>query len=94
MAGEKKNKVRKTKVGVVVSDRMPKTVVVQVERRFLEPQFKKYITRKSKFFAHDEKGECHTGDTVCIQEARPLSRMKSWKVVAVLKKGFGEEVVL
>jgi len=84
----------KTKTGVVVSDAMNKTVAVRIERRVLEPNFKKYISRRKKFLAHDEKNECEIGDVVEIQETRPLSRRKSWKVVAIVKKGFGKEIVL
>lgn len=84
----------KTKTGVVVSDAMNKTAVVRVERRILEPRFKKYIRRHKKFLAHDEKNECETGDVVEIRETRPISRRKSWKVVAVVKKGKGKEIAL
>ena len=91
----KQKTVKKTKTGVVVSDKMAKTVVVEVERRFLEPQFKKYISRKKKFFAQDSKKVCKVGDVVRIQETRPLSSKKCWKVIKVVKKGFGvEEVVV
>ncbi|MDO8526202.1 MAG: 30S ribosomal protein S17 [Deltaproteobacteria bacterium] len=83
---------KKTKVGVVVSDAMDKTVVVRVERRVLDPQFKKYVERRKKFLAHDEKEECEVGDQVEIQETRPLSRRKSWRVVKILKKGLGKEI--
>lgn len=84
----------KTKTGVVVSDAMNKTVAVRIERRVLEPNFKKYISRRKKFLAHDEKNECEMGDVVEIQETRPLSRRKSWKVVSIIKKGFGKEIAL
>ena len=84
----------KTKIGVVVSDAMDKTVAVRVERRVLDPNFKKYISQRKKFLAHDEKNECDVGDTVEIQETRPMSRRKSWKVVSILKKGFGKEIAL
>lgn len=91
---ETQKKIIKSKVGVVVSDAMTKTVVVQVERRMLEPTFKKYISRRKKFLAHDEKEECGVGDVVEICETRPLSRRKSWKVVSILKKGLGHEIAL
>lgn len=91
MKTENLNKKR-TKVGTVVSSAMQKTVAVLVERRVLEPTFKKYVAKRKKFLAHDEKSECKVGDTVRIQETRPLSKRKNWKVVEVLKKGFGEEV--
>lgn len=84
----------KTKVGVVVSDAMSKTVAVRVERRVLDPDFKKYVSQRKKFLAHDEKNECVVGDIVEIQETRPMSRRKSWKVVQILKKGLGKEIAL
>ena len=86
-------KQKKTRVGLVTSDKMTKTVAVQVERRIQHPQFKKYITRSKKFLAHDEKGEAKKGDLVEIAETRPLSRRKSWEVVKILKKGVGEVVL-
>jgi len=83
---------KRTKVGTVVSDGMTKTVAVLVERRVLEPTFKKYVAKRKKFLAHDEKEECNVGDTVRIQETRPLSKRKNWKVIEVLKRGFLEKV--
>lgn len=82
--------MKKSRLGFVVSHKMQKSVVVLVQRRVLEPHFKKYVSRRKKFLAHDEKQECRLGDWVRIEETRPLSRRKSWKVVAVLKKGPGE----
>lgn len=82
--------MKKTRVGLVVNNQMQKTVTVLVVGRVLEPHVKKYIARRKKFLAHDEKQVCRKGDWVQIQETRPLSRRKSWKVVAVLKKGAGE----
>lgn len=90
-----KNETRiKTKSGVVVSDKMQKTVAVLVERLVMHPVFKKYLRVSKKFLAHDEKGECKTGDTVLIRETRPLSKRKSWKVVKILKQGEGHDVLL
>lgn len=77
---------RKERIGNVVSDKMDKTIVVRVERRLQHPQFKKVVTRYRKFYAHDEKGEAHLGDRVRIQETRPLSRLKSWRLVEVLER--------
>lgn len=77
---------RKTKVGTVVSNAMEKTVVVEVERTVQHPVFLKYIRRKNKFMAHDEKRECKTGDTVEIMECRPLSRHKRWCVTRVIRR--------
>ncbi|MBL9166399.1 MAG: 30S ribosomal protein S17 [Verrucomicrobiales bacterium] len=77
---------RKERVGEVVSNKMTKTIVVRVERRFPHPQFKKVITRYKKFYAHDEKSEAKPGDRVRIQETRPLSRTKRWKLVEVVER--------
>ncbi len=68
--------------GVVVSDKMDKTVVVQVERRFMHPIYKKIIRRSKKFAAHDEANKCKTGDKVSIRECRPISKSKRWEVIA------------
>ena len=76
--------LRKTRVGVVVSDGMEKTIVVQVTRRVPHPQFKKIIKRSTKFYAHDEKGEAALGDKVRIIEIRPMSKLKRWRLVEVL----------
>tara|TARA_E500000331_G_C17075569_1_gene634577 strand:- start:359 stop:577 length:219 start_codon:yes stop_codon:yes gene_type:complete len=68
--------------GVVVSDKMDKTVVVNVERKFPHPLYKKYIKRSKRYHAHDENNTHKVGDTVSIQECRPLSKTKRWEVVA------------
>ncbi len=81
---------RKERVGSVVSDKMDKTIVVRVERRMQHPQFKKVITRYRKFYAHDDKGEAKIGDKVRIEETRPLSKTKSWRLVEVLERAFQE----
>lgn len=75
---------RKERVGEVVSDRMTKTIVVRVERRFRHPQFKKVVTSFSKLYAHDDKEEAQIGDLVRIQETRPLSKTKCWRLVEIL----------
>jgi small subunit ribosomal protein S17 len=75
-----------TKVGVVVSDKMQKTVVVSVERIFAHARYGKRIRRTTRFLAHDEKGQCKTGDVVAITETRPLSKLKRWRVTQVLEK--------
>jgi small subunit ribosomal protein S17 len=67
--------------GVVVSDKMDKTIVVKVERRYQHPIYKKYIRRSKKYHAHDENNQCKIGDTVTIRESRPLSKLKRWEVV-------------
>jgi small subunit ribosomal protein S17 len=77
---------RKTMVGTVVSDKMDKTVVVEVERLTMHPKFKKYIKRKKRYKAHDERNECRVGDKVLIVETRPLSKEKRWRVMATLEK--------
>lgn len=77
---------RKTLTGVVVSDKMQKTVVVQVERFVMDDRFKKHITRRTRFHAHDERNECALGDRVTIEETRPLSRLKRWRVREILEK--------
>jgi len=82
---EKEHK-RKTKVGIVVSNKMQKTVTVQVERLVMHPEFKKYYRRRNKFKAHDENNQCKIGDEVEIIETRPLSRTKRWGVQKILKK--------
>jgi small subunit ribosomal protein S17 len=83
---------RKQRVGEVVSNKMTKTIVVRVERRFPHPQFKKIVTSYKKFYAHDEKSEAKTGDTVCIEESRPLSKLKRWTLVKVVERAVGNTV--
>ena len=71
-------------VGRVVSDRMDKTITVLVERRVKHPLYKKYIRRKSTLHAHDENNECHVGDTVSVEQCRPLSKTKSWRLHEIM----------
>ena len=78
--------MRRMLVGMVVSDKMDKTVVVRVERLVRDPQYKKYVRRYSKFMAHDESNACAVGDRVRIIEHRPLSKRKRWKVQATLAR--------
>jgi small subunit ribosomal protein S17 len=78
--------MRRTLVGLVVSDKKDKTVVVRVERLVQDPQYKKYVRRYSKFMAHDEANACAVGDRVQIIEHRPLSKRKRWKVQATLNR--------
>jgi small subunit ribosomal protein S17 len=78
--------MRRTLDGLVVSDKMDKTVVVRVERLVQDPRYKKYVRRYSKFMAHDESNGCSIGDRVRIIEHRPLSKNKRWKVQATLAK--------
>jgi small subunit ribosomal protein S17 len=77
---------KRTLQGVVVSDKQQKTVVVQVDRRFTHPALKKTIRRSKKYHAHDENNEYHVGDTVWIEEHRPISKQKRWTVVQGEKK--------
>ena len=77
---------RKTRVGTVVSDKMNKTVVVAVERRYAHPLYGKQVTRTKKYHAHDENDEFHTGDVVRIMETRPLSKLKRWRVVEAIER--------
>lgn len=82
--------VRKTRTGVVTSDKMDKTIVVAVTDRIRHPAYGKIVTRTKKFHAHDEKNEAHVGDKVRISECRPLSRMKHWRLVDVVTKSTRE----
>lgn len=77
---------RQEKVGKVTSNKMQKTVVVTVERQVTHPLYRRVVRRSKKFLAHDEKNECGVGDQVRIQETRPLSRRKRWRVVEVVRK--------
>ena len=78
---------RKERVGEVVSNKMVKTIVVRVERRFPHPQYRKVMTQYTKFYAHDEKNDAKPGDRVRIQETRPLSKLKCWRLVEVVERG-------
>ncbi len=77
--------VRKTRVGMVTSDKMNKTIVVEVERRVPHPKFKKIVRKTSTFYAHDEKEQAKIGDKVLISETRPVSKLKRWNLEEVLK---------
>ncbi len=79
-------KIRRNVNGRVVSDRMNKTITVLIERRVKHPMYGKYIGRSTKLHAHDEQNECKQGDIVQIEECRPLSKSKSWRLVKVLEK--------
>ena len=78
---------RKERVGEVISNKMNKTIVVRVERRFPHPKFRKVVTAYTKFYAHDEKSDAKAGDRVRIQETRPLSKLKRWRLVEVVERG-------
>jgi small subunit ribosomal protein S17 len=77
---------KKTRTGVVVSNKMDKTVVVAVERRLRHPVYGKVVRKTPHFYAHDGKNECKEGDLVRIAESRPLSKTKRWRVVEIVKK--------
>ncbi len=80
------NKSKRTLTGVVTSDKMNKTVTVLVERRVMHPVLGKVVRRSKKYHAHSEQNEFKTGDTVMIEETRPLSKTKAWKVIKLLEK--------
>ena len=77
---------RKTMTGVVVSNKMDKTIVVRVERKFSQPVFKKVVKTTKKYKVHDEKNECLEGDFICVQETRPLSKQKRWRLLDVVAR--------
>lgn len=77
---------RKVRVGQVLSSKMNKTIIVRVERRYPHPTFKKVVTGYKKFYAHDEKGEAKAGDRVRIEETRPISKTKRWRLVEVVER--------
>jgi small subunit ribosomal protein S17 len=77
---------QKTLTGVVFSDKMDKTVIVMVNRLVLHPVYKKYIRKRTKVKAHDEKNDCHVGDKVLLIETRPLSKEKHWRVKEILER--------
>jgi|UniRef100_A0A7C4Y609 small subunit ribosomal protein S17 len=82
--------MKKTRIGKVVSDKCDKTIVVEVERIVKHPLYKKYIRRRKKFMAHDEKNEAKVGDIVEIVETRPLSKRKRWFLKRIIKREVGE----
>ncbi len=81
-----KRNLRKERVGVIVSDKMNKSIIVAVERKVKHPMYGKFVKKTSKFVAHDEKNEAHVGDTVKIEETRPLSKTKNWRLVEILER--------
>ena len=78
--------LRKERVGLVISNKMDKTIVVAIDTKVKHPLYKKYIKRTTKFVAHDENNECGIGDKVLIQETRPLSKNKHWRLVEIIEK--------
>jgi small subunit ribosomal protein S17 len=81
-----KRELRKSRVGVVVSNKMDKSILVAIERKVAHPIYKKYFKKTTKLMAHDEKNECKVGDTVKIMETRPLSKLKNWRLVEIVEK--------
>ena len=77
---------RKSRIGIVTSNKMDKTIAVEIQRRLQHPIYGKYVKKSKKFIAHDEQNECNIGDTVRIMETRPLSRRKRWRLVEVIEK--------
>ena len=82
---EKRN-LRKERTGLVVSNKMDKSIVVQIERRFKHTVYGKYIKKTNKFIAHDENNDCNIGDKVRIAETRPLSKNKNWRLVEIIER--------
>ncbi len=78
--------LRKERIGIVVSNKMDKSVSVLVERKVKHPKYGKFVKRSTKFMAHDEKNECGMGDTVRIMETRPLSKNKRWRLVEIIER--------
>ncbi|HON51819.1 MAG TPA: 30S ribosomal protein S17 [Bacteroidales bacterium] len=77
---------RKERIGIVVSNKMEKSIVVAVERKVKHPMYGKFLKKTTKFVAHDEKNECNEGDTVRIMETRPLSKSKCWRLVEIIER--------
>ncbi|MBI4327727.1 MAG: 30S ribosomal protein S17 [Chloroflexi bacterium] len=84
---------RKERLGDVISNKMNKTIIVRVERRFQHPKFKKVVTHYHKLYAHDEKGEAKIGDRVRIAETRPISKTKCWRLIEIVEPHTGVAVV-
>ncbi len=78
--------LRKERIGVVVSNKMDKSIVVEIERREKHPIYGKFIKKTNRFMAHDEKNECNIGDTVRIMETRPMSKSKCWRLVEIIER--------
>jgi small subunit ribosomal protein S17 len=83
---EQTRNLRKERIGVVVSNKMDKTITIAVESKVKHPMYGKFIKKTSKFMAHDEKNDCNIGDTVKIMETRPLSKNKNWRLVEVIER--------
>jgi small subunit ribosomal protein S17 len=90
MPTTERNNNRKNRTGIVVSDKMQKTIVVQIRRKVPHPLYGKVIERATKFKVHDEKNEAKTGDRVLIQETRPMSKDKRWRLVEIVERSKGK----
>lgn len=77
---------RKVRQGIVISDRMDKTIVVRIDRRVRHPKYGKYVHRSTHLYAHDEENTCRAGDVVQIMETRPLSRLKRWRLLSIVER--------
>ena len=78
--------LRKTRIGVVLSDRMDKTITVAAKFKEKHPMYGKFVSKTKKYYAHDENNDCHIGDTVSIMETRPLSKNKRWRLVEIVER--------
>jgi small subunit ribosomal protein S17 len=78
--------LRKERVGLVVSNKMDKSILVEIERKVKHPIYGKFVKKTSKFMAHDEKNDCNIGDTVSIMETKPLSKNKCWRLVEIIER--------
>jgi len=83
---DKKRNLRRERVGVVVSNKMEKSITIAVKTKVKHPIYGKFVNKTSKFMAHDEKNECNIGDTVKIMETRPLSKNKNWRLVEIIER--------
>jgi small subunit ribosomal protein S17 len=83
---ENKRNLRKERIGLVVSNKMQKSIIVAVKRKVKHPIYGKFVNRTTKFYAHDEQNTCNVGDTVRIMETRPLSKSKCWRLVEIIER--------
>lgn len=85
-ATQTKIRQRKNRQGIVISNRMDKTIVVQIDNKVMHPVYKKYVRKRVKYKVHDETNDARTGDTVLIEECRPLSRQKRWRLKNIIER--------
>jgi small subunit ribosomal protein S17 len=86
LATTSERKIRKVRVGTVVTDKMQKTVVVQIEHLVKHPTYRRYVRRRKRYKVHDEENQCHIGDVVSFMETRPLSKDKRWRVIKIIER--------